>query len=205
MNRLMTPVAIVGASVLGILLLTGGCVWSFHNNCISQETSLVATWEDSQVQYDTFWKTVKEQAQVTDRYADDFKAVFLASIEGRYAGKDPAVQMLMEANPSLDATMYQQLARTIEAGRHDFARTQRTLIDKKREYKKTLAQFPNDTMASRLGFPSELTGSNAPPMDSDGDGRLTVLDYEAITSQTTQDVFRSGHDDKPLDVFGTKG
>jgi hypothetical protein len=204
MNKTLGTFAVIGGSALLLVVIAGITAVSFNNNCIGQETGLEATWEDSQVQYDKFWKTVREQAQITDKYADDFKAIFLGSIEGRYEGKDPAAQFLMESNPGLDSAMYQQLARTVEAGRNDFARTQRTLVDKKRGYKKTLQQFPGSLMASSFGFPRETTGKYAPPRDADGDGTITVLDYETITSSKTQDVFQSGREDEALDVFGDK-
>ena len=35
--------------------------------------------------------------------------------------------------------------------------------------------------------------------------QFTVLDYETVTSGKTQDVFQSGREDEPLDVFGSKG
>lgn len=204
MKNILATFAVITAALFGLGLLLGMALLNFNNNCVSQETSLSAAWEDSQVQYDKFWKTVKEQAQITDQYATQFKSVFLGSIDGRYQGKDPAVQMLMEANPALDVSMYQQLARTVEAGRNDFARTQRTIIDRKREFKKTLTQFPGSAFASSLGYPSTVTGKYAPPRDSDEDGRITVLDYETITSAKTQDVFQSGREDQPVDVFGPK-
>lgn len=190
------------ASGLALILFFGLATMNLNNACVSQETALTAAYEDSQVQYDKFWKTVKEQAQISDKYAADFKAVFLGSIDGRYAGKDPAVQLIMEANPALSVNMYQQLARTVEAGRNDFARTQRTIIDRKRGYKKTLGSFPASMVASRLGYPTEVTGTYAPTRDADGDGRITVLDYESVTSGKTQGVFQTGIEDQPLDVFG---
>lgn len=197
-----STLAILIIGSLAIALAAGFTVLSFNNNCVSQETSLEATWEDSQVQYDGFWKKVKEQAKVTDKYAKDFKEIFLGSIEGRYEGKDPAMSFIMEANPGLSPDMYKQLARTMEAGRNDFSRTQRTLVDKKREYKKTLQQFPGSFLASSLGYPMEATGKYAPPRDSDGDGVITVLDCETITSAKTEDVFQSGREDSELDPFG---
>lgn len=202
MKNVAVVLAVVAACVFGLVFVGGLAVMSFNNSCVSQETSLMATWEDSQVQYDKFWKTVKEQAQITDKYAETFKEVFLGSIEGRYEGKDPAVSLIMEANPTLDASMYQQLARTVEAGRNEFSRTQRTLIDKKREYKKTLTQFPGSFFANTLGYPGEVSGKYAPTRDSDSDGKITVLDYETITSGKTQDVFQTGLENEPVDVFG---
>ena len=94
------------------------------------------------------------------------------------------------------------LARTVEAGRNDFSRTQRTLVDKQREYDTTLSKFPNSALAGYFGFPHELHGEYAPTDDVDGDGLKTVLDYRTITSAKTQGVFSTGREDKALDVFG---
>ncbi len=197
-NALLVTLGIVGALCLG----TGISTMSFYNGAVSQEKGIIATWRDSQVQYDTFWKTVKEQAQITDKYAADFKEIFLKSIDGRYKGKDPAMSFIMEKNPGLDAAMYQQLARTVEAGRKNFSRTQRTLVDRQREYETTLAKFPNFMLADSFGFPNAVHGEDAPANDRDGDGIKTVLDYGTITSAKTQDVFATGREDDALNVFG---
>lgn len=195
---------IFAAAALVTLLLLGGVVvlFSARNDCVRQEAGVLAVYRDAQVQYDTFWKKVKETAQVTDAYRDDFKAVFLGSMQSRYEGKDPALSFIHEANPALPPDMYASLQRVIEGGRSDFAQTQRTLVDRQRAYSTTLQSWPSGALAGWLGFPQEVNGDLRPSKDRDGDGRYTVLDYDTVTSTTTQAVFQSGHEEAPLQVFG---
>lgn len=191
--------------VFGAFALVGGCAGvSTYNSLNGQEKGVTATWRDSAVQYDAFWKKVKETAQVPDQYKDAFKDVIMASTEGRYKDKDPAFLMITEANPQLDPSMYVQVQRVIEAGRSDFAQTQRTLVDRQRAYETALSSFPNNMLAGMFGFPHEVNGEYRPTKDLDGDGKYTVLDYPTVTSGKTQEVFSTGREDEPLDVFGKK-
>jgi len=190
-----------GGVTLVLVVAVVGITISFNNTAVGQENGIEATWKDSQVQYDAFWKKVKETAQVTDKYAADFKDLFLGSMDARYDGKDPAFQFIMEANPALPPESYTKVQNVIETGRNDFARTQRTLVDKQRAYETHIETFPNSSLAGMLGFPRPVTGEYAPPDDTDGDGKVTVLDYKIVTSAKTQEVFTTGREDAPLDVF----
>jgi len=189
--------------VIGVLALgTALAAMSTYNGLNSQEKGVTATWRDSAVQYDNFWKKVKETAQVPEKYKDAFKDVLLSTTEARYEGKDPAFQMIMEANPQLDPAMYIQVQRVIEAGRNDFAATQRTLVDRQRAYDTALTSFPNNLFVGFFGFPREVSGEYRPMKDLDGDGKYTVLDYPTVTSGKTQEVFTTGREDVELNVFG---
>ena len=199
----MKSIALVLLATLVLFGLVGGCsLISTYNGLTGQEQGVTATWRDSQVQYDNFWKKVKEVAQVPETYKDAFKEVFLASVQARYEGKDPAFLMLTESNPALDPSMYVQVQRVIESGRNEFAQTQRSLIDRQRAFSTNLATFPNNVLRGFLGFPHEVNGDLRPAKDADGDGRYTVLDYPVVTSGKTQEVFTTGREDAPLDVFG---
>jgi hypothetical protein len=196
-NSILIPLGILAA-----FALVGGCsVVSSYNGLNGQEKGVTATWRDSQVWYDNFWKKVRETAQVTEKYKDDFKEVFLGSIDGRYPPDRP-VQFIMESNPTLDASLYKQIQRVIESGRDDFSQTQRTLVDRQRAYSTSLTSFPNVALAGMLGFPHEVNGDLRPARDADGDGKYTVLDYPIVTSGKTQEVFNTGREDEALDVFG---
>jgi len=195
-NAILVFLGIVLVSTMGVVMIGV----SFNNTAVSQENGVVATYRDSQVWYDNFWKKVSETAQVTDKYKDDFKDVFLGSIEGRYENSKPTM-FIMESNPTLDPALYTKVQDVIEAGRNDFSQTQRTLVDRQREYNTTLQTFPNSAMAGFLGFPKEVQGELRPTTDTDGDGKFTVLDYPIVTSQKTKAVFQAGEDNAPLNVF----
>lgn len=192
-------------SILALGAAFSGCATvSTYNSLTSQEKGVTATWRDSQVQYDTFWKKVKEVAQVPETYKDALKDIMLSTTEARYKDKDPAFLMITEANPTLDPSMYVQVQRVIEAGRNDFAQTQRTLVDRQRAFDTALSTFPNNMLAGFLGFPHEVNGEYRPVKDLDGDGKYTVLDYPIVSSGKTQEVFATGREDEELDVFGKK-
>lgn len=188
-------------ATLAVALVCGGIVVGVNNNLVRQEVGITATWRDSQVQYDTFWKKVQETAQVPEHYKNDLKEIMLSTTEARYEGKDPALLLIAEANPALDPSMYVQVQRVIEAGRNDFAQTQRTLVDRQRVYSTLLKEFPGGFIAGTLGFPKEVVGEYRPSEDMDGDGLKTVLDYKTVTSSKTQETFSTGLEEEPLNVF----
>lgn len=187
--------------VLGFGACAGGCgAIRVNNDLISQEKAIQANWRTAQVEYDTFWKTVKEQGQVADQYSEKFKDIFLGSIDGRYSADAPAM-FIMESNPTLSPDLFVQVQRSIEAGRAKFAQQQTNIADRIRRFDTDMSTAPNTFFVGMLGFPHELTGEYAPSKDLDGDGLITVLDYPTITSAKTQEVFKSGREDEPLNVF----
>lgn len=149
-------------------------------------------------------KKVKETAQVTDNYKNSFKEIFVGGIEGRYkdGGMGQMALLIQEANPALSPELYLQVQRVIEAGRNDFMRSQTDLLDKQRRFKTHLETFGGSVFAGFTNMPKEVAGDLKPPRDRDGDGRYTVLDYPVVTSSKTQEVFNTGRDDAPVDVFG---
>ena len=191
---------LLGAFVLSGFVL-GGVLLQTHNRCVREEAGVMAVYRDSQVQYDAFWKRVKESAQITEAYRDDFKAIFLGSMQSRYEGKDPALSFITEASPGLSPDVYRDLQRVVEGGRLDFAATQRTLVDRQRAYATTLQSWPTGPIAHALGYPRPVAGDDRPVRDRDGDGMTTVLDYDTVTSATTEAVFSTGHEDAPVSVF----
>lgn len=176
---------ILGGILFALALLVIGTVSSTYNTLNEVDQSIQASWKDMDVWYDKFWLSVKESAQVTDKYAEDFRGVFLSSMDARYQGKGPAT-FLMESNPQLSSESYTALQRTIEAGRGEYAQAQRGLVDRQRVYAQMLRSFPTVLYVGFLGFPREIVGSNAPPSDLDGDGVLTALDYPTLTTGKNQ-------------------
>lgn len=198
----MNKTLITGLSALAILAAMATMGISSYNSMVDAEKGVIGVWRDSQIQHDTFWKSVKETAQVTDAYKDAFMEAVTATADARYAGKDPAVSLIMEANPTLDPATFVKVQQVIESGRREFAATQRTLVDRQRAYDAATERFPNNLFAGIMGFPRPLTGEIAPADDIDGDGVKTVLDYRIVTSTTTQEAFRTGREDAPVNVFG---
>lgn len=196
-SRLMliggSAVAIVGLAIFGSYV-------SFYNTAVSLEKATTAQFMSNKNTYDAMWKTVKEQAQIPDKYKEDFKEVLAADTAAKYEGKNPMMMWSNDRNINLDPSIYTKLMTTIEAGRADFKRGQKELLDKQRAYGYHLESFGGSIWAGMSGFPNELKGERAPNKDMDGDGILTALDYKIVTSKRTEAAFESG-EDEAIKVF----
>lgn len=195
-------IALTVTAVLLLGLLAVSLTW--YNQAVSLEQSVQAQYRDNQNRYDALWKKIKEAAQVTDRYKVDFRDVLMGALAERAGAgnaKDPLLTFFHESNPGLDDATYVRLQQVIEAGRDDFKLGQTALLDRQRRYRTHLSSFPGAALSGLLGFPRVVAGEWAPPKDSDGDGKRTVLDYDVVTSGRTKKVFEDGKEDEPIKVF----
>lgn len=174
----------------------------FYNRSVELENAARAQFAQNRNAYDAFWKTVREMAQVPDRYKDDFKSILVGNTTARYGedGSRAQVQWLREHAIQFDSTQYQRLMTAIEGGRRDFMRNQEMLLDQQRTYRNHLQSFGGRFWAALSGHPKVVLGDDAPTHDSDGDGKLTVLDWPIITSDRTEEAFAAGKDEE-IQVF----
>lgn len=194
--------------IVGVIILVVGIIgsyMSFVKSAGKLKNSVVTQWSQNQNAYDKFWKTVKEQAQIPDKYKDDFKELLVADTSGKYGegGSDALMLWSNDRGIQLPQESYTKLMTSIEAGRADFAREQKTLLDKQLSYRNKIENsYGGMVWAGFAGHPSPVSGAQAPTEDLDGDGLLTPLDYPIVTSERTQKAFKEGKDEA-LDVFGS--
>ena len=181
---------------------TSSAAKQFNELAVALEEGIRSQWRDNQSRYDALWKKVKEAAQVTDRYKDDFRAIMATTTKTLdRSGDNPLSSFVQTVVPSLSDSSYTQLMRIIESGRDDFKQGQTALLDRQRRYRTHLRTMPGSLLAGSLGYPQAVGGEDAPPRDRDGDGVLTVLDYDVVLSSRTRRVFQEGAEDEPIQVF----
>lgn len=197
------PLLIAGASILTLGLILFFSMTSWYDKAISLENTTKAQFLSNKNTYDNFWKTVKETAQVPDKYKEDFKQLLVAETTAKFGpdGSKATFQWFQDRQINFDASQYRKIQDVIESGRQDFKRSQNELLDKQRKVADLTQSFWGRMGASFFDFPREMKGAAAPPRDLDGDNRLTVLDYPIVTSAKTDAAFQSGQDEA-LNVFG---
>jgi len=199
------PGIIALAGFVLLVLFVAMAAMDFYNDAVKLENSTKAQWGQNQNNYDKFWKSISEMAQIPDKYKEDFKDVLVGNMEARYGegGSKAQWQWIQEHSVDFDASMYKKLMTAIEAGRESFESNQTLLLDKQRRYRDHIESVGGAFWRNFMDFPREVMGEMAPPRDLDGDALLTVLDYPIVTSKKTKAAFAEG-EDEALDVFGKK-
>ena len=152
--------------------------------------------------HDLMYKVITQDAQVTDKYSEDFEKIF-SKIAGGMLSDDAMLQLISGFNPQLSTDMYKELMTTIKTERAKFKRAQDICIDVSRRYTtyiKTKPQtwFINDEILAGKDlfdrrFTKEEIKNTKPQMETEESWR--ILSYKPVTSSATEDVFESGVDD----------
>ena len=120
------------------------------------------------------WKTLKQEAGVTDQYRKTFEEIYPKLIAGRYSqdGKE-LMKFIQESNPEFDTRLYDKLMQSIEAQRAYFASSQQRMLDIIRERETLLEQMPSCWFISNK----------------------SKIEYEVISSTASKDTMVSRRED----------
>lgn len=196
-------IALVAVVVIGLGLLFGVMGW-YDTGVGLQETTL-AQYRDNANKYDAFWKSVQEMAQVPAQYKQDFKQILVGETSAKFGpgGSKAMMQWFKERDLKLPSELYTKVQTAIEAGRADFKRGQKMLIDKQRSARQHRKKLWGKFCLVFTDFLDDIKGELQPPKDLDGDGKYTILDYDIVTSKQTKDAFQTG-EAEAINVFGPK-
>lgn len=147
--------------------------FSYNNREVALRKEAEAQRGKIETVHDTMWKTLKQEAGVTDEYRKTFERIYPELIAGRYS-KDGGelLKMIHEQNPNFDTRLYDKLMQSIEVQRAHFAASQQRMLDIIRE---------RDTLLESM--PSKWFVSNK-----------AKIDYVVISSDATADVMRTRRD-----------
>ena len=163
----------VGVIALFLLFVIAPMKISVYNENVSLTTQATAQEKANQVTFDTVWKIINQQAQVAEKYKDQFKDVYAGIMSERQYGKGGSLfKWITEHNPQFDPSLMIVVSNSIEAQRMRFEMGQRKLVDIKREHDKL-----------RMTFPSNLFMSGVPEM------KIAI-----VLSDKTEQIFKTGKD-----------
>jgi len=168
------------AVVVGFLLLVI-IVWiSASNREIDLRNKITAQQKNVEVVFDNTWKTISQEAKVSEKYKDSFKEIYTELMSERYSESDQQSLMrwVTEANPNFDASIYTKLMSTINATRAEFTREQTKLLAFKNAHDNVIDKFPSSIFVGGRG----------------------KIDVNVVTSDKTEKVFEDGKENN-IEVF----
>ena len=179
----------IGFLLVTVILVIGALMFvSAKNTANSYENNISTVHKNNQNILSNFGLKIATMAKVTEQYKEDFIELVKAEMAGRYG--DPATRpnvlanWVQERGMSFDSKMYREINAEVASGYNAFANAQTKLLDVKNAYQTALGSFPTGNLMEFWGYP-----------------KITLSDYDIVTSQDTQDTFRTGVQ-KPLDPFG---
>ena len=159
--------------VMGFL----GVMWgiSTSNNERMLRNKILAQEEITQAYYTKLWEVLRTKAGVADEYANKFKEIQTAIMEGRYSTGGQMMKWIQEANPNFDPSLYKDVMNSIEGERNGFFIEQKKLVDMQKQHRDMLVTFP-----------SKLIVGKRPPID------IVVL-----KNVETKKAYETGTDSSP--------
>ena len=160
---------------VAIMAITAiGMTFSYNNQEVALRQQAEAQRAKVESNFDTMWKIISQQAQVSNEYKDAFKEIYPDLIAGRYSqGDGSLMKWIQESNPDFDASLYKTLMQSIEVQRIQFDKTQQRMVDIIREHE-TLCQ----TLPSSWFIKDK-----------------TPIEYTVISSSKTKLTMETGVDD----------
>lgn len=183
-SALVIVLCAVGALIASLGILAASYV-SAANQGNRMEVGIKATYENNKNVLASYSQKVMEAAQVPSMMRDDLLKLTKAAIEGRYGpeGSKAVFQSIRESNPQLDSGVYRQLQQIIEGGRTEFQNSQTRLIDQKRVYSEALGTVWGGLWLRIAGYP-----------------KVNLDDYKIVTTDRTENVFKAGKEEGPLQL-----
>lgn len=117
---------------------------SITNTEIRLRNQFDAEQQKIEMVYDNMWKTIKQTAEVSDKYQESFKEIYVQIMDKRYDKNDGTLMnWIKEANPNFDIRLYDKLATTIEVERRRFLNAQIKAVDIQRIHNNMLDVIPS--------------------------------------------------------------
>ena len=129
---------------VGLVLVSSIVLWiiGVSNAEIKLRAKISGQQEMTEAFYTKLWEVIKTKAGVAEEYADKFKEIQTAIMEGRYSTGGQMMKWIQEANPEFDASLYKDVMNSIEGQREGFFVEQKKLRDMSVVHEVMLKTFP---------------------------------------------------------------
>jgi hypothetical protein len=127
------------------LVVIGSFIWviSTSNSEIKLRARIKGQQEMTEAFYTKLWEVLTTKANVAGEYANKFKDIQVAIMEGRYSTGGSLMKWIKEANPNFDASLYKDVMNSIEAQREGFFIEQQKLRDMSVQHEIMLNTWPS--------------------------------------------------------------
>lgn len=134
---------LIGAGVF-IAIVASLVIWwiGVSNSEIQLRAKIGGQQEMTQAFYTKLWEVIQTKAGVASEYADKFKEIQTAIMEGRYSTGGQMMKWIQEANPLFDPSLYKDVMNSIEGQREGFFVEQKKLRDMSVQHEIMLKTFP---------------------------------------------------------------
>lgn len=154
-NALLAVVALFVVIVLAVAGVVG-MYSSKHDTAVEFESNIKRFYDASENDLSKYTLSIKDKTQISELYVGDLRSVIGEYFNGKQGVSEKQVMSFIQQHiPNLDSKIYQELLATIEAGRTQFANTQKMKIDQCASYDKFLNGFWNRKIIDTAQFPSK--------------------------------------------------
>lgn len=171
--------------IAGIAILTGvlaSNIIGFGNTENELRAGFEQKIDERTAFYDKMWKVLSDKSKITLKMDTSFHKMINTIMSNRKDGEGVFMKWITESNPGVTfdkvADMYQSLSRTLEAEREGFFVQEKVLQDIVKQHKILITNFPGKLY--NMFYDKE------------------ILVYKPITSTRTDDVMKTGKDDKSM-------
>lgn len=172
MKGLKLGALLTGLTIILIGATIGFMWWSYNNKYIDTIALFEAQEKKDEAVYDNLWKVISQEAQVANKYSEEFRKNYKEIIASRNYGGE-MMKWITEHNPEFSPAMYIKLQNVIEAQRATFLANQTALIDIHREIKTLVKRFPSSVFI----------------------GNREIPELNIVTSEQTEKVFQTHKED----------
>lgn len=146
---------VVAASLISVVAWVGLTYVSYANQGNRMDVAINAKYKNLENVLSSGYQQISGVAQVTEMAKDDLKEVFVAAITAREGeeGSRAVFKMITESNPNVDASLYREVQRVVQATKKEYQSEQTAFLTQKAQYQEALGTVWGGMWLKFAGYP----------------------------------------------------